>query len=149
MRPGGDRDKSHAVAGGGAWVRAGTVSVRATAQGLDASSTGPLASSSPAVAARSPSNDGVLADNSYIVDHQMCTVGHEAWPDPAVGEWAEPDLDHAAELMRSVASDPAAAAARGARAASDLWARHDPVVVGPVLAEQVARIADWVGKVGT
>jgi hypothetical protein len=172
MRLGGDRDESDAIADGGACVQAGTVSVRATTQGLDASSTGPLANSSPAVAARSPSSDVVLAVEhvpsggstspassarrwgserrlAAWSEHETGGCADDAcpWPYPGVGEWAEPALYHATELMRSVASDPAAA--RGARAASDLWARHDPVAVGPVLAEHVARRADWAGKVGS
>jgi len=79
--------------------------------------------------------------NSYLVGHSLTPVGHGAWPYAQDGEWAEPDLDHAAELMRAVVGDPAAAAQRGARAALDLHDRHDPATAGALLAERVEHLA--------
>src|SRR3954465_1479788 len=45
--------------------------------------------------------------NSYLVDHAMTTVGPEGENYPANGRWAEPDLEHAAALMREVWTDQA------------------------------------------
>jgi len=58
--------------------------------------------------------------NSYLVryERRASEVDHPPYPKGAV--WAEPDLDHAAELMRFVAEHPAEAAATGARAKAEL-----------------------------
>ena len=53
-------------------------------------------------------------------------IGDDAEPYPPDGEWAEPDLDHAAELMRSVFDDRLAREDRGRRAAADIRLTHSP-----------------------
>ena len=40
--------------------------------------------------------------NSWLVDYEETLVGPEGENYPAHGTWAEPDVDHAAELMRDV-----------------------------------------------
>ncbi|HUX86266.1 MAG TPA: glycosyltransferase [Chloroflexota bacterium] len=77
--------------------------------------------------------------NSYLVRHTMSQVGPGSWPYPARGKWAEPDIDDAARLLRTVFEDPESAAARGQRAARDLAQRHDPRCVGAVVD---ARLSD-------
>ena len=64
--------------------------------------------------------DFMTPENSYLVDYALAPIGAGADPYPADGEWAEPDLDHAAELMREVFEDPeeARGAARRARPTS-------------------------------
>ena len=56
-------------------------------------------------------------EDSYLVTSRLVTVESQAYasysPDQS---WAEPDLDHAVELLRSVAKDPAAARERAAPA---------------------------------
>ncbi|MCW3067361.1 MAG: hypothetical protein JWN32_4533, partial [Solirubrobacterales bacterium] len=59
--------------------------------------------------------DYMTPENSYLVDHRLVPIGEGHDPYPATGTWAEPDVEHAARLMREVFDDPAAAAARGAR----------------------------------
>jgi hypothetical protein len=56
--------------------------------------------------------------------------------------WAEPDLDHAAELLRQVRRDPALASLRGARAAADLRRWLDPAVVGRRMDARLRRISE-------
>jgi glycosyltransferase involved in cell wall biosynthesis/SAM-dependent methyltransferase len=70
--------------------------------------------------------DFMTAENSYLVPHTMTEIGPDAPPYPADKEWAEPDLDLAAELMRQVFEDPEAAAQRGRRAADDIRRTHSP-----------------------
>ncbi|MCB0880586.1 MAG: glycosyltransferase [Thermoleophilia bacterium] len=48
-------------------------------------------------------------DVCYLVDYSMVPVAHGVGPYPAGGAWAEPDLDHAARLMRRVREHPAEA----------------------------------------
>ena len=71
--------------------------------------------------------------NSFLVRHSMVAIGAGAWPYPADGQWAEPDLDHAAELMRKVVEDPAEAARRAAIGAADIRARHSPFAAGEAM----------------
>ena len=64
--------------------------------------------------------DFMNPDNSYLVRYKRraSEVDHPPYPKGAI--WAEPDLDHAAELMRYVVDHPAEAAATGARAKAEL-----------------------------
>ena len=84
--------------------------------------------------------DLLTAFNALLVDHRPVAIGPGNDPYPAHGEWAEPDLDHAAQLMRAVHADPAAARARARRARSDVLARHAPAAAGRAMAERLARV---------
>lgn len=68
--------------------------------------------------------DFMTPANSHLVRWELTDVGAAGAPYPAQARWAEPDLDHAASLMRGVFDDPAAAAALGARASADVRATH-------------------------
>ena len=46
--------------------------------------------------------DFMTAENSYLVRHEETRVGPDGENYPAHGTWAQPDLDHAAQLMREV-----------------------------------------------
>ena len=63
-------------------------------------------------------------DNSYLVRNTLVEVGEGSEPYPASSEWAEPDIDHAAELMRRVFDDPDEAAAIGAQARKHMTDYH-------------------------
>jgi len=54
-------------------------------------------------------------DSSYLVPYAAVTLEDAVGPYPAGTEWADPDLDEAARLMRRVFDDPDEAADRGAR----------------------------------
>ena len=69
------------------------------------------------VTAYSGTMDFTTAANAYLVDYRLVPIGEGADPYPPDGEWAEPDLDDAARLMREVFEQPErGAGARGARA---------------------------------
>lgn len=68
--------------------------------------------------------DFMTAGNGYLVPHTMAPIGDEAPPYPPEGEWAEPDLAQAAQLMREVYENPKQAAERGRRAAADIRRSH-------------------------
>jgi glycosyltransferase involved in cell wall biosynthesis len=65
-------------------------------------------------------------------------VGSSSPAYPPDGRWAEPDVVHAAGLMRQVLEQPAAAAGRAQRAAERIATDHSPAAVGRV-ADQVLR----------
>ncbi|HEU5142242.1 MAG TPA: methyltransferase domain-containing protein, partial [Solirubrobacterales bacterium] len=70
--------------------------------------------------------DFMTETNSYLVPHEMVEIGPGASPYPPDKEWADPDLDRAAEQMRQVFENPEAAAVRGKLAAEDIRRTHSP-----------------------
>ena len=84
--------------------------------------------------------DLLTAFNCLLVDHRPVAIGPGNEPYPAHGEWAQPDLDHAALLMRAVRADPAGARTRAARARADVLSRHAPAVAGRAMADRLARV---------
>jgi glycosyltransferase involved in cell wall biosynthesis/SAM-dependent methyltransferase len=85
--------------------------------------------------------DFMTPENSYLVRHEMTTVGPEGENYPAEGHWAEPDLDHAAALMREVWEDQDAARARGRRAHADIAAAFSIDSVGALARERLRRVS--------
>lgn len=83
--------------------------------------------------------DFMTAENSYLVPHSMAEIGPDAAPYPADKEWAEPDLDRAAELMREVFENPQAAAERGRRAADDIRRTHSLEAAGETIKARIAQ----------
>jgi glycosyltransferase involved in cell wall biosynthesis len=86
------------------------------------------------------SREIVSAFNALPVDWRAVRIGPGHDPYPAQAEWAEPDLDHAAALMRAVRADPGAARARAERARVELRARHAPAAAGRAMADRLARV---------
>src|SRR5215204_6841918 len=67
--------------------------------------------------------DFMTPANSWLVDYEETLVGPEGENYPAHGIWAEPDVDHAAELMRRVWEEREEASARAERGRMDV-AQH-------------------------
>jgi len=86
------------------------------------------------------SRDLANAFNALLVDARTVAIGAGHEPYPADGEWAEPDLDHAAAQMRAARADPDAARARAERARGDVLARHAPAAAGRAMADRLARV---------
>ncbi len=80
-------------------------------------------------------------DTAWLVEHAMCPIGPGCDPYPADGEWADPDLDHAARLMRELAEHPEAGAERAARGALAIREAHAPQAAGPVIAARLKEMA--------
>jgi glycosyltransferase involved in cell wall biosynthesis len=78
--------------------------------------------------------------NAWLVDHRPARIGRGNEPYPADGEWAEPDLDHAASLLRAVRDAPGEASRRAQRAREDVARAHDPLAAGGAMAARLARI---------
>jgi glycosyltransferase involved in cell wall biosynthesis len=86
------------------------------------------------------SRDFVTAFNALPVDARMVPIGPGHDPYPADGEWAEPDLEHAAACMRAALADRPGAQARAQRARAEVVAHHAPAVAGRAMAERLARV---------
>jgi len=80
--------------------------------------------------------------NSYLVRHGMTLTPEGCDPYPAGVEWADPDLDHAAELMRRVYEQPDEAREVGERARDDLRERHAIDRTSDFIRERVKGIPD-------
>lgn len=76
--------------------------------------------------------DFTTSQNSYLVDWTPTLVGPDCEIYPHDGRWAEPDLDHAAELMRRAWQRPDEARAKALRAQADIERLYAPGVVGRV-----------------
>lgn len=85
--------------------------------------------------------DFMTAENSYLVRHSETLVGEEGENYPAHGTWADPDLDHAAQLMREVWENPAEARRRGERARREIDEHFSLDAVGRVARERLKRLA--------
>jgi glycosyltransferase involved in cell wall biosynthesis len=79
-------------------------------------------------------------ENSYLVRWEPAAVGEGAYPYPPAGIWAEPDLDHAAELMRHVFEQRGEARERGRIARRELLEHHSPAVAGEAMRRRLALI---------
>lgn len=75
----------------------------------------------------------------YPVDYRLIPVRPGEYPMWEGQSWADPDLDHAAWLMRKALEEPADAALRVAAATKFLQDNHSP---GPVVARQRRRLAE-------
>lgn len=63
--------------------------------------------------------------NSYLVPFRLTPIPEGCDPYPAGAEWADPDLDRAAELMREVYEHQDVASERGKQGREDVLRRHD------------------------
>jgi glycosyltransferase involved in cell wall biosynthesis len=70
--------------------------------------------------------DFMNEQNSYLCRYTMQPVGADAAPYCPDAMWAEPDIRHAAQLMRQVYEHPAEAAEKGRLAAKELGERFSP-----------------------
>jgi hypothetical protein len=80
-------------------------------------------------------------ENSYLVDYTIGRVGPDCEIYPPDGEWADPSVEHAAELMRRVFSEPAEAAAKGEKAAADVGSLLSASATGRRMRDRLAQLA--------
>jgi glycosyltransferase involved in cell wall biosynthesis len=78
--------------------------------------------------------------NSFLVPFRMAPVGAGSDPYPADAPWADPDVDAAAELLRTVAAGGDDVRARAAQAAADIRTLHSPEARVPLLQERLADV---------
>jgi glycosyltransferase involved in cell wall biosynthesis len=81
-------------------------------------------------------------DNSYLVDGSLIPVGDGAGIYPADAIWMDPDLDHAAKLMRHVFANRAEAAARGWLARRHVAETHSPSIAGETMERRLRRVRE-------
>ncbi len=91
--------------------------------------------------------DFMTASNSHLVDWSPTRVGPDCEVYPAEGRWAEPDLDHAAQLMRRIRERPDETREKAGRARRDIQRGYAPDVAGRIARARLKRLLD--GPSGT
>jgi glycosyltransferase involved in cell wall biosynthesis len=81
--------------------------------------------------------DFMNEDNGLLVEHRLVDIGPGAGPYPADAQWADPDVKHAATLMRKVFDDPEQALRIGRRAAEDIRRTHSRAAAGAVMGRRL------------
>jgi glycosyltransferase involved in cell wall biosynthesis len=84
--------------------------------------------------------DFMNVGNSLLVRYQMVRLERDFPPYPRGSAWADPDVGHAAELMRAVHQDPDLARRLGQRARDDVMAYLSPQAAGARMVERLALI---------
>jgi glycosyltransferase involved in cell wall biosynthesis len=78
----------------------------------------------------------------WVVRHTLQVLEEAHGPYPAGSVWAEPDVEHAAALMRQVMQSPEAACARSATAAAKVTELYSPAAAGQRFREELRRIRE-------
>ncbi|MEM8531561.1 MAG: glycosyltransferase [Chloroflexota bacterium] len=80
-----------------------------------------MALGKPVVAtAYSGNADFMTPSNSYPVGYDIVAIDKDYGPYQSGDEWADPNIDHAAEMMQDILADPTTAKRKGAQAAKDI-----------------------------
>jgi len=78
--------------------------------------------------------------NSWLVGYELTRVGEGVEMYPADARWAEPDLGHAAELMREVRAGGEAVRQRAERGRRDVEAAFSPEATGAAMRARLERL---------
>lgn len=89
----------------------------------------------------SGNTDFMNAENSYLVEYELGRVGSDCEIYPPEGTWAQPSVEHAAELMRRVVEHPEEAAAIAARARADIARELSPRATGAAMRRRLDELS--------
>jgi glycosyltransferase involved in cell wall biosynthesis len=89
----------------------------------------------------SGNTDFMNVSNSYPVDYRLVRLQRDVGPYLAGEIWADPSVEHAAELMRHVFEHPKEVSARSKRARADIEAHFSEASVARVAEERLGVIA--------
>jgi glycosyltransferase involved in cell wall biosynthesis len=84
--------------------------------------------------------------NSFLVRYDLGTIQEDHGPYGKGSVWAEPDLDHAAELMQLVRYDRKLARDVGQRARRDVSQHLTPLIVGRRMRQRLMQILSYGGS---
>jgi glycosyltransferase involved in cell wall biosynthesis len=95
----------------------------------------------PAIATGWSGNmDFMNVGNSFPVRYDMVELASDVGPFKAGQRWAEPDLDHAAQLMAWQVKEPNRSHQTGQRAMEEIRRGFSPASVGKIMLQRVRRI---------
>jgi glycosyltransferase involved in cell wall biosynthesis len=100
-----------------------------------------MAAAKPVIATAYSGNMAFMHErNSLLVPYRLSPIPEGCDPYPPGAEWAEPDLDEAARLMRSVWESPEGARMLGRRAQEDILRRNTPQRTAEFIARRLDEI---------
>lgn len=91
----------------------------------------------------SGNKDFMNVSNSLPVQYTMVALDRDSGPYRKGFHWAEPDVEHAAELMNLAAGDESLARRIGNEAKRDMRTYFSPLSVGKIMADRLNRIYQW------
>ena len=102
-----------------------------------------MAAGRPVIATGYSGNlDFMTGENAFLVPYAMADVGPGNEPYAPDATWAQPDVEHAAALMRGVFEDREAAAAVAARGRADIERTHSADAAGAAMLERLREVED-------
>ena len=106
-----------------------------------------MASGKPVVATAYGGNTEFMSEqNAYLVSWRPSPVGAGIEHYPATASWAEPDVEHAAQLLRAVREDAAGTRRRVLQAQADIEALLSPTAVGRQMRERLSNFSAAPGR---
>lgn len=84
--------------------------------------------------------DFMTEENGYLVPYRMVGVTAGCGPYPSTSQWAEPDIDVAASLMRRVLTERNEARRKGQRAKRDVEDLHSPRIRSRLIVDRLQAI---------
>jgi glycosyltransferase involved in cell wall biosynthesis len=95
----------------------------------------------PVVATGYGGNTTFMSDsNSYLVPYQLVPIPSGAAPYPTEGDWADPDVVHAAGAMRRVREHPDEAQEVARRGQAEIGRNHSPRLAGEFVASRLKHL---------
>jgi hypothetical protein len=92
------------------------------------------------VTAYSANMDFTTPANSFLVKYKLTEIDRDYGPYRKGWVWADPDLDHAAELMRYAYENRDVCIATGRRAKKEILQLFHPTVAGKQMQERLRRV---------
>ncbi|MBE0676721.1 MAG: glycosyltransferase family 4 protein, partial [Bacteroidales bacterium] len=87
--------------------------------------------------------DFMNLNNSLLIKYKLVELEKDYGPYTKGNEWAEPDVDHAVELMRRLYEDKDLRIRIGKRASKDIQTRMNPQVAFETIRPRLFRVGEW------
>jgi FkbM family methyltransferase len=85
--------------------------------------------------------DFMTTGNSFLVNYHLVELPCDYDPYEKGSVWADPDLDHAAELMRFIYQNPEVAREIGDRGQEEIFRQLSPQAVGQLIRDRLLRLS--------